>query len=113
MLFIKGNFQVNFIKETKQEKQKITYLNDSTDRRLHTHTYILSGADLEGGPRLPDPHPPLKFEKCTFYLECLGVFLQIYLGIFHYILVPFFILDPSPPPSEKLDPPNHTYTKEN
>ena len=64
---------------------------------------VLSGVDLEGGPRCPDPHPtPLKFEKCPFYLGFLG-FLQIHL-VFFMLWCPFYN-DPPPPPSEKLDPP--------
>ena len=33
-------------------------------------------ADIEGDPRCPDP--TLKFEKCPFYLRCLGCFSNIF-----------------------------------
>ena len=44
--------------------------------------------------------PPLKFEKCPFYLGFLGFFTNLF--SFFHVMVPF--LSMTPPSSEKLDP---------
>ena len=51
--------------------------------------------DLEGGGGGVQ-RVALKFENGTFYLRFLGVFLQIYLGFFHNVMVRFS--------TEKFDP---------
>ena len=58
---------------------------------------VISGADLEGWGTKVSGEEPLLF-------RILGVFLQIYLGVFFIMLwCPFN----HGPPSKKLDPPQH------
>ena len=64
--------------------------------------YLKCRPTSEADPRCPEPPPPpLKFEKCPFYLGFF-VFLQIYLGFFIMLWCPFYHGPPPPPPIRKV-----------
>ena len=54
-------------------------ISDSLHRLLvcwqNMYNYY-SGADLKGGFNMSGPFPPLKFEKCSFYLGFLKMYLR-------------------------------------